>query len=106
MIRSTEAKVNLRLNFFMTKRAMARISRLPISIQRPTFVTHFAGFVETFPNAIFNHIPELHQMGALVLVSPITIYNQSELQDAIRLMQSGKHIGKVVITAGRYGPSR
>ena len=51
-------------------------------------------------NAMLNHILELHEMGALVPVSPITTYSMSELQKAMRLMQSGKHMGKVVITAG------
>ena len=51
-------------------------------------------------NAMLNHILELHEMGALVPVSPITTYSMSELQKAMRLMQSGKHMGKVVIIAG------
>ena len=50
-------------------------------------------------NAILNHVLELHQKGALVPVSPITTYNMSGLQKAMRLVQSGKHMGKVVITA-------
>ena len=50
-------------------------------------------------NGILNHVLDLHQTGALVPVSPITTYNMSGLQNAMRFMQSGKHMGKVVITA-------
>lgn len=51
-------------------------------------------------NALLKHVLKLHDMGALVPVSPITTYSMSELQKAMRLMQSGQHMGKVVITAG------
>ena len=50
--------------------------------------------------ALLSHVVELHQMGALVPVTPLTTYKMSELQTAMRLMQSGKHMGKVVITPG------
>ncbi|KAI9808079.1 MAG: Type I Iterative PKS [Pycnora praestabilis] len=42
-------------------------------------------------------VMELHQSGALHPVSPITTYSMSEIQKALRLMQSGKHMGKIVI---------
>lgn len=51
-------------------------------------------------NVLLKHVLKLHEMGALVPVSPITAYSMSELQEAMRLMQSGQHMGKVVITAG------
>ena len=41
----------------------------------------------------------LHQSGAVQPVSPITTYSMSEVEKALRLMQSGKHMGKVVIEA-------
>ena len=49
---------------------------------------------------MLSHVLELHQAGAMVPVSPLMTYNMSELQNAMRLMQAGKHMGKVVITAG------
>ncbi|KAI4116766.1 MAG: hypothetical protein LQ345_002869 [Seirophora villosa] len=50
-------------------------------------------------NAMFGTILNLHRIGAFVPVSPITTFNMSGLQKAMRLMQSGKHLGKVVISA-------
>ena len=52
-------------------------------------------------NTILNQVLELHQVGALVPVSPVTAFSMTQLQKAKRLMQSGKHMGKVVITAGK-----
>lgn len=51
-------------------------------------------------NRMLSHVLDLHQAGALVPVSPLMTYNMSELQNAMRLMQAGKHMGKVVITVG------
>lgn len=50
-------------------------------------------------NAMLGTVLNLHRIGALVPVSPITTFNMSGLQKAMRLMQSGKHLGKVVISA-------
>ena len=48
---------------------------------------------------LLTHVLELHQVGALVPVSPLQTYSMSESQSAMRLWQAGKHLGKVVITA-------
>ena len=48
---------------------------------------------------LLTHVLELHQVGALVPVSPLVTYSMSALQSAMRLLQVGKHMGKVVITA-------
>lgn len=79
------------------------------NLQMETFLKSviFAGvdlgeFASAKPKAfhkILSHVLELHQVGALVPVSPLVTYNMSELQNAMRLLQAGKHMGKVVITA-------
>lgn len=52
-------------------------------------------------NSILRKVLDLHREGAVVPVSPIQIFKMGELQNAMRLMQSGKqHVGKIVITAG------
>ena len=48
---------------------------------------------------LLTHVLKLHQVGVLVPVSPLLTYSMSELQSAMRLLQAGKHMGKVIITA-------
>lgn len=73
-------------------------------LESVTFAAVDLGIVATLKPPVFNktlkHVMNLHQIGALVPVSPITAYPISELQKAMRLMQSGKHTGKVVIPSG------
>ena len=42
-------------------------------------------------------IKDMFNCGAIKLVSPLIFYNVSEIQAAMRSMQAGKHVGKVVI---------
>ena len=49
--------------------------------------------------ALLNNVVDLYQHREIQAVSPITIFSISEVQQAMRMMQSGKHIGKVVIEA-------
>ncbi|MCJ1402141.1 hypothetical protein MMC11_005360 [Xylographa trunciseda] len=44
-------------------------------------------------------VMELLRTGALRPVSPITVYPMSHIEAALRLMQTGKHMGKIVIEA-------
>ncbi|MCJ1466203.1 hypothetical protein MMC07_004822 [Pseudocyphellaria aurata] len=48
---------------------------------------------------IFSDVMDLHRAGALKTVSPITTYSIAEAETALRLMQSGKHMGKIVLDA-------
>lgn len=60
----------------------------------------FASLKPVAFKALLNTVLELHRVGALVAVSPITVFGMSDISKAMRLMQSGKHMGKVVINAG------
>ena len=42
-------------------------------------------------------IVEMFNCNNIKIVSPLNFYSMSEIQDAMRLMQAGKHMGKVVI---------
>ncbi|MCJ1437155.1 hypothetical protein MMC27_006540 [Xylographa pallens] len=44
-------------------------------------------------------IMELLRTGAVKPVSPITVYPISQIEAALRLMQTGKHMGKIVVEA-------
>ena len=44
-------------------------------------------------------VMELLRTGAVKPVSPITIYPMSQIEAALRLMQTGKHMGKIVVEA-------
>lgn len=48
-------------------------------------------------NQLLTEVIELHRRKTIRLVSPITSFGMSEIQDAMRLMQGGKHIGKIII---------
>lgn len=41
----------------------------------------------------------LYQQGKIQSVAPITVMPMSQLSEAMRMMQGGKHMGKVVIEA-------
>lgn len=50
--------------------------------------------------ALFSKVHEMIEAGIFIPPSPVTIFPVSKIQDAFRLIQSGKHIGKVVISYG------
>ena len=80
---------NLQMETFMKSVAFAGVDLEKLASIKP----------QAF-HKILSHVLELQRVGALVPVSPLVTYNMSELQKAMRLMQAGKHMGKVVITAG------
>ncbi|MCJ1285020.1 hypothetical protein MMC26_004357 [Xylographa opegraphella] len=45
------------------------------------------------------NVMELLHIGAVKPVSPITVYPISQIEAALRLMQTGKHMGKIVVEA-------
>lgn len=46
---------------------------------------------------IWQEIMDLYDKGAIKAPSPITIFGVSELEKALRTMQSGKHMGKMIL---------
>lgn len=48
---------------------------------------------------IFGQVVDLLRSGALKPVHPISIMPFQKIEEAFRIMQSGKHIGKIVLTA-------
>ena len=46
-------------------------------------------------------VMDMFARGALTPLEPITVYSMSEVEKAFRFMQSGMHMGKIVITASR-----
>ncbi|EKG15215.1 Beta-ketoacyl synthase [Macrophomina phaseolina MS6] len=49
---------------------------------------------------ILNEIISMWQSGAIRAAKPNTVYSLSQIEEAFRLLQAGKHMGKVVLTAG------
>lgn len=49
---------------------------------------------------ILNEIINMWQSGAIRAAEPNTVYSFSQIEEAFRLLQAGKHMGKVVLTAG------
>ena len=48
-------------------------------------------------NKLLTEVIELYQIKAISAIAPITSFGMSEVQDALRLMQGGKHMGKIII---------
>ena len=48
-------------------------------------------------NKLLTEVIELYQINAIREVAPVTSFSMSEIQDAMRLMQGGKHMGKIII---------
>ncbi|PYI24538.1 putative polyketide synthase [Aspergillus violaceofuscus CBS 115571] len=53
---------------------------------------------------ILHDIMRLIQDEGLQLVQPITTYQMPKIRDAFRMVQAGRHIGKVVVTPGLDAP--
>lgn len=49
-------------------------------------------------NEVFKNVIRLYEEGVIVPVDPITVYSVTEIEKTFRLMQAGKHMGKIVIT--------
>jgi len=50
--------------------------------------------------AALNSVMDLLRENKVHEISPITTYPVSQIEDAFRVMQAGKHLGKLIITAG------
>ena len=48
-------------------------------------------------NQVFKDVIRLYQEKVIIPVDPITVYPVSEIEKTFRLMQAGKHMGKIVI---------
>ena len=48
---------------------------------------------------IFANVMELVRQGVVKPVHPVTVYKYSQLEEAFRFMQVGKHVGKIVLQA-------
>ena len=86
------------------KRDLALNNNLEMAkfMESVTFAGVDLGVFASVKSGAFNalqNVMNLHQIGAFVPVSPITTFTMSGLQNAMRLLQSGKHMGKVVISA-------
>ena len=46
---------------------------------------------------VFQNVVELMHKGVVRAVEPLNVYNYSQMEDAFRTMQTGKHMGKIVL---------
>lgn len=46
---------------------------------------------------IFEEVMNLMRQGIIQVITPIKIYEYSQMEDAFRFMQAGKHVGKIVL---------
>lgn len=54
---------------------------------------------QIFQRILFDVI-KMYESNVIHLVNPVTVYPVSEIQQAMRQMQNGKHTGKIIIEAG------
>lgn len=40
----------------------------------------------------------MYERGAITPITPLTVFDAAKIEDAMRLMQKGSHMGKVVVT--------
>ena len=76
----------LEMKKFLSSATFAGVDLTVVAKQKPTVF-----------NKLLTDLLELYQRNAIKAVSPITCFRMSEIQDAMRLMQGGKHMGKIVI---------
>ena len=87
------------------KKDMVQNSRLEMKKFQTmvTFASVDLGVVITKKPEVFQKtcadVMELLRTGAVKPVSPITVYPISQIEAALRLMQTGKHMGKIVVEA-------
>lgn len=87
------------------KRDILRNTRLEMSkfLDTVTFASLDLGSIQRHKPEIFKKlfadVMRLHRTRAVKAVSPITVYPMSKIESALRLMQTGKHMGKIVIEA-------
>ena len=62
---------------------------------------HFGNHRPEFVGSVLKEIMSLFANGTLTALEPINPFPMSKVEDAFRLMASGNHIGKIVITADR-----
>jgi len=54
--------------------------------------------VDFYSCSLLKQIVELYEQGYIKPINPITQFDGSKVEDAMRFMQKGNHIGKVVVT--------
>ena len=59
----------------------------------------FGAYKSTVPRKALRQVMDLFARGDLTPVTPITSYSIADVEKAFRFMQSGNHIGKIVINA-------
>lgn len=64
-------------------------------------LTHVAAHRGKLISRMLAAVMELLDQGSIKPVTPVTVYGLDELEKAFRLMQAGKHRGKIVIRAGK-----
>lgn len=87
------------------KRDILRNTRLEMFkfLDTVTFASLDLGSIQRHKPEIFKKtfadVMRLHRTRAVKAVSPITVYPMSKIESALRLMQTGKHMGKIIIEA-------
>ena len=59
----------------------------------------FGAYKSTVPGTALRQVMDLFSRGDITPITPITTYSIADIEKAFRLMQSGNHIGKIVINA-------
>ena len=80
---------NLEMEKFTDSVSFAAVDLGVLSIAKPLLLKR-----------VLTDVMNMYENNIIRPVTPITVYSISELQQAIRLMQSGKHMGKVIIEGG------
>lgn len=76
----------LDMDAFEENRSFFGVHMIPIINQRPKIMRR-----------VLDRLMDLHRYGALKPIQPMQVFDATSIEEAFRLMQQGKHIGKLVV---------
>ncbi|TAQ83605.1 hypothetical protein B7494_g8071 [Chlorociboria aeruginascens] len=82
------SKASISLEVFDKSITLAAIDLYLLSLYRPAY-----------SHMVMGKVMELFVTGQLTPVSPITVMPLTQMEDAFRFLQAGKHMGKIVLSA-------
>jgi hypothetical protein len=102
--RDLRGKGRLALDLFEKNRRYIGADLATIGAKRPEIMSryvlnakrrlaHVANTVRLLEETV-----SLYERGIITPISPLTVFDASKVEDAMRLMQKGSHMGKIVVT--------
>jgi len=102
--RDLRGKGRLALDLFELNRRYIGADLATIGASRPDIMSMYVSIprqclpdVADIPR-LLKETASLYERGIIKPISPLTVFDASKIEDAMRLMQKGSHMGKIVVT--------